>query len=496
MTEQPTSPESDVEDHAAEPERHGVVVGLLAKALDHRRLVLVATAIVLAAAVVAVLVSVDSGDEDRAVPAGTIPTLGNQLAETPPTTPSEPTDPEDLPAYSGAPLWTFPLPANVEDYDQPDLAVTDNGYVLAMNKQVRGLDKAGKQLWEYVPPEVDYITVRVTGPVVFVGYANPDDDRWPQPDIIIALDATTGNEIWREDEASLWSVTADTIYMSVCYGGQNNRIGDCQLSARDPRTNAVRWRVPTYASSRVVNDSGVLQAEPTPPHLLIGAYPTGAGDYTVSGHDPATGRKLGTGYGGGADAETARTVVAIDDEDDNPADGCRATLTGFAASGGAQTWQYAARTWKTNDGKRCARQPDSLNGGRLAVTTPDGAPSVLNVDTGAIEWSAPAEGAAIAASETTLLVASEQDGGGAAELIAYRVGNDKPLWQVPFTVAADDAKVAISATTAVVHYRSGEAFGYDLASGKAWTYGGTVQQATDTWIAVCGDGSCRGYATV
>lgn len=466
------------------------------------RLLLGAAAIVVVALVVTLVVTTTGGD-DRPVPSGTIPTLGGQFATPPPasTTPG-PAAPASLPAYPGDPVWTVQLPGAEDDADPPGLAVTDQGYVLEHREDVVGLSKAGDEIWRYTPPKVDYFTTRVAGPRVFVGYANPDD-RWPQPDVIIALDAATGKEIWRETEASFWSVTDDTIYMSVCYGGQNDHIGDCTVSARDPRTNRTRWQVATYASASVVNADDELQAGPTPPYLLIGSYPTGRDSFVLSTHDAATGALRGRGFRGkdgkvGSVADpTARTVVTIDDNDRNPADGCQAVVTGFSVSGAAKNWQYIARTTKEDDGRRCARQQDSYNHGRLGVTAKNGAPSVLNVDTGAIEWSAPAGGDALAASDTTLLVveADKNEDGAAAELVAYRIGNAKPLWRAPFIGAVDTSTVTITATRATVIDYAGEAAGYDLTTGNGWSYGDAVQQETPDWFAVCGSGTCRGYTT-
>ncbi len=460
----------------------------------HRRRWLVyAGAVAVVAAVVGTLLATSSGDGDaRPVPSGAMPTLGSQFA-TPPPAPdtSEPAGPPVLPAYSGAPLWTVALPRDGED--APDFAVTDHGYVLTDRTAVVGLDRTGKQVWRHVPPEVDYFTVRVTGRQVFVGYANAADDRWPQPQVVIALDAATGTEQWREVEASFWSVTTDAIYLSVCRGGQNNHIGDCQFTARDPRTNTVRWRIPTYASASVVNDSGDTQAAPTPPYLLIGSYPTGRDSFILSTHDPRTGATLGRGYRrqdgpvGSFDLATERTVTTTGDQDDNPADGCQAVLTGYAVSGAGETWRHTVRTTKGDEGRRCARQPVSLNRGRMGVTETNGAPSVLNLDTGAVEWSAPPTGAAIAASDTTLLVV---DG---TELLAYRVGNATPVWRAPFTGALDTSTVLITGTQVVVT-DTGEAIGYDLATGNAWSYGTPVTPVTGASFAVCDTGSCRGYA--
>ncbi|MFC4851998.1 PQQ-binding-like beta-propeller repeat protein [Actinophytocola glycyrrhizae] len=483
-------------DRAAEVDSAPARPDVLATLRGRRPLVLAAAAVLLVAAVVTTLL-VTLGDADRPVPPGTMPTLGSQFAA-PPTgqDTSTPAVPAPLPSFRGNPLWTLPLPPGSDEHDVPEFAVTDHGYVLVNDKDVVGLDRAGTELWRFAPPATDYFRAEVTGSQVFLGYRNPDEDRWPQPEVIVALDAATGAELWRETEASFWSVTTDTIYLSVCYGGQNNHIGDCELSARDPRTNSIRWAIPTYASSRVVNDSQEPQAAPTPPYLLIGSYPTGRESYVLSSHDPGTGATLGSGFRGpdgdigSVSTASERMVVTTEDHDDNPADGCTATLIGFSVAGADEIWRHTARTAKELDGKRCGRQPVSRNRGRMAVTTENGAPSVLNVETGAIEWSAPQKGQALAASDTTLLVA-ESAAEGTVELVAYRVGNAKPVWRAPFPGNVDAALVTITDTHAVVTRT--DAAGYDLKTGEGWSYGGVPAQDTATWFAVCDATACRAY---
>ncbi|GAB1510192.1 outer membrane protein assembly factor BamB family protein [Actinophytocola sp. KF-1] len=462
-----------------------------------RRLVLAAAALVVAAAVVATVVVITTGD-GRPVPGGSMPTLGTQYAAPSVGAPtSRPGEPAAPPAYAGAPLWNVRLPGEENEYGAPTFAVSDHGFVVQNDKALLGLDRSGAEVWRFTPPEVDYYTVRVTGPQVLVGYAS-DEDRWPQPQVIVALDAANGKELWRETEASLWTATTDTAYLSVCHGGQNNRVGDCTLSARDPRTNTIRWRVQTYASSRVINDSGSIQAAPTPSRLLVAAYPTGADSLFISAHDPATGATLGSGYEGSddrigqIDVATERTVVTVDDDDDNPANGCSATISGFALSG-AERWHHTARTAKEHDGKRCGRVPVSYHGGRMAFTATDGAPSVLNLDTGAVEWAAPPGGQAVAAAGTTLLVVDRPAEGADGELVAYRIGSGTPIWRVPFAGNYDHDPDLVTGDQVV--FTGQEAVRFDLKTGKSWSYGGTVAQTGPTWFAVCATASCRAFAT-
>lgn len=466
-----------------------------------RPLVLAGVAVLVVVAVVVTLVATAAGDDDRPVPSGSMPTLGSQFAVPPADTPSSaPGSPNIPPPYPGNPLWTVTFAGDENEYGSVEFTVSPHGYVLHNDDALLRLDRSGTEVWRFTPPEVDYYTVHVTGPQVLVGYAS-DEDRWPQPQVVIALDESTGKELWRETEASLWRAATDTVYMSVCYGGQNARIGDCRLSARDPKNNTIRWQVPTYASSRVINDGGGIQAAPTPSRLLVEAYPSGADTVHVSSHDPATGATLGSGFHdeeryGQIDVATERTVVTVDDHDENPADGCTATITGYAISGD-QRWRQTARVPKLSDGKRCGSAPVSYHGGRMGFTAKNGAPGVLNVDTGKVVWSAPPGGQAVAATADTLLVVEPAaDEENADELVAYRIGNAKPVWRAPFPSgdnAGDNLDPSLI-TRSQVLFTANEEIGYDLKTGEAWSYSGALAQSSAKWFAVCDSGTCRGYA--
>jgi PQQ-like domain len=471
-------------------------------ALLRRRGVLVAAgALVVVVAVVVTLVVV-LGGSDRPVPPGAMPTLGNQFAAPPtpeePPEPSEPstpsTAPVTLPEYPDGPSWTVQPSMAIDDADPPAIAVTAGGYVLAKDGQLWGYNRAGKQTWTAPAPKADYSDMTVTPTTVLVSYDNPNDDRWPQPKVIIARDTATGKERWRETEASFWSATTDTVYMSVCYGGQNNHIGDCQLSARDPQTNAVRWSVPTYASSSVTNVGG-FAALPTPPYLVIGGYPTGADTYAISTHEPSTGALLGRGYDGPdghslpVDDTSTRTLVSVQDRDDNPADGCNVTYTGYALRGATQTWSLKGRVAKRDDGRDCDVASVSINDGRLAITTGKGKPAVVNVDTGAIEWTAPANGTGFAASDTMLL-ALETTPEREQELVAYRIGTAEPLWRAPWA-SGSEATATFTANSVTV--RDYGAYGYDLKTGDPWQYGDSVEEMPGNLFTACAPDGCHGY---
>jgi hypothetical protein len=320
---------------------------------DRHNVVVVAVGLT---ALVAVLVAGDAygGPVRTSVqyPAGAMAVLGDELTpEAPPT--EQPSEPDDHPAVTDAePVWQVTLPSRVEPRS---ITTTSAGYVVRTRQQLVAVDADGERLWDYDLVE-SLDPAKVGQDVVLVSHKHPTDTRWPRPKVVVALDAATGETLWEEDEASFWAAFEDTVFMSVCYGGQNDRIGDCQFSARDLLTNTVRWTTSTYASAQVRNSGGGLRMRPVPDYLVVASYPTGNASRTITTIDPSSGQQRGAGFQGHQDAATApETLISIEDYDENPADGCTAELTGYRLGSGARAWQYTSLTSKRDDGRSCGR---------------------------------------------------------------------------------------------------------------------------------------------
>jgi hypothetical protein len=426
-------------------------------------------------------------------------TLGNQFSPPPGGEPTGAPDPPGRgPAVTAAePAWQVDLP---EDLRLTDLAVIAGGYLLRTREALVALGEDGEQRWAYDLDD-SYYDARAGQDVVLVSYEHPTDDRWPQPKVIVALDPATGETLWEEDEASFWAAVEGTVYMSVCYGGQHGRIGECQLSARDPLTNAVRWSIPTYASAKVINDGGDLAMRSQPPYLVLESFPTGHESRTITTIDPDSGRQLGAGFAGyHGTVMTPETLISVDDSDDNPADGCIVELTGYDLASGAEVWTYSSATYKEYDGTYCGDQPDrDTSTGRLAVTNEDGLPEVLDPGTGEVEWTAPREGLGLAASNEVLVVLEGAGEDGA--LVVYDLSRGDERWRVP-APSNDSPGVELREEMMVAYALntdySAVPVGFDLATGDAWTYlDWSVYDANfipgPGWLAVCDDHSCRGY---
>lgn len=153
-------------------------------------------------------------------------------------------------------------------------------YIVASDGQVAGIDRAGEVVWEHRAGGRSDDAPLVVDDVVLVVRDNPRDRSWPGTDHLQARDARTGELLW-EDDQSFPTGFEGTVFTSACTGDQDRMIGDCTLSARDPRTGATRWAVPTYASVMVrgvVGDAVVVEGHPegANPHLQLRSLATGS----------------------------------------------------------------------------------------------------------------------------------------------------------------------------------------------------------------------------
>jgi outer membrane protein assembly factor BamB len=458
----------------------------------------------LTAAGLVVVAGLVSGDTSRASPGGVdqypdrpMATLGSQFLPPSPLAQDGAGDESaaDRPGLTDdEPAWRLDVPEGVEP---TRVASTDAGYVvLSRLDQLVGFGQDGKQLWEYEHDPFD--DEKVSHEVVLASRDHPTDDRWPQPKAIVALDPATGDELWEEREASFWSLFTGVVYMSVCYGGQDGELGECQLSARDPLTNTVRWSVPTYASAQVMGAGG-FQARAAPPYLVVESFPTGHASRTITTLDPDTGRQLGARFDSlDGHAAFPDVLVSVVDDDENPADGCTATLTGYEVNSGRQAWEYIAATPKEPDGVYCRDQPDpDASSGRLAVTSGDGRPAVLDAGSGQVQWTGPKPGRGVAATED-LLLALEPSGEEGEQLVLYELSGGERRWRAAVPPGAVLDGAVIVDRTALTTWVGRGPVGYDLRTGESWSYTGRREYDPYVsfgpgWLAICLESGCRGY---
>ncbi|THV30831.1 PQQ-binding-like beta-propeller repeat protein [Glycomyces paridis] len=376
----------------------------------------------------------------------------------------EPGAPEGVGPYDGEPLWTT---AVEEETDQ--VAHVDQG-LLRLSDGRFTLERDGAEVWShewegYGP------AIGVAGDVVVFSERVDDfadeDYEWPGRQDTVALDLDTGDEVWRDREASFVTVFADAVLMTECTGEQQGRIGDCTLHSRDPADLSLQWSTPTYASARSL-DGGDWTGEPVPDRLLFESFPNGHEDRTVTVYEDGD-ALVTVETDAGADL-AGDTLVLYDDYDENPADDCTATLTGYRFGDAEPDWEVEAATRKNSTLSSCGGLPATGSGDGLLPLTLDGVPSVLDAATGEAVWEAPGEGQAIAVGPDALVVAAWEDGAG--NLVAYDTVSGEERWRASTNFGSGGRATILGDTlwlygdASMWGWSTYEVYAYDLASGE------------------------------
>jgi hypothetical protein len=373
--------------------------------------------------------------------------------------------PEGVEVYQGEPLWTAAFASDGEQ-----VAQVDQGTLRWVDGRI-ALERDGEDVWSYGWESYDP-EVGVAGEVVVISESldeiTGEEYDWPGRRDTVALDLDTGEEVWRDRDAAFVSAFADAVIMTECTGGQDDHIGDCTLYSRDPADLSVRWSTPTYASAQTTTDIA-WTGEPLPDRLLVESFPTGSDSRTVTVFEDGENllsvpTKVSTELSGD-------TLIVYDEYDDNPADGCIATLAGHRLGQSGPAWEIEAMTRKTADFTSCGGLPTvEARDGKLPLTI-DGVPSIVDVATGETVWEAPAEGQAIAlgaGADTLVTVDWESE---ADNLVAYDASTGEARWRANADFSSDDTTWAVGSTLWLYGYgewvsSAYDVYAYDLASGE------------------------------
>lgn len=406
-------------------------------------------------------------------------------------------EPVEAPEFDGDPKWSVSTPG---DDRTGSIRVLDDGYVYADREGLLArLDSDGETMWDAELDDGYGSSFAIAGSTVLISKNHPDDDRWPQPKIVTAYDIDSGDELWEEAEASFWTVADDTLYMSVCYGGQNDSIGDCTMSAREPRTNSVTWSTPTYASSQLAG-TGTHSASQTP-YLIVKSFPSGHASQRLHTMHADTGADLGFSMSTHKQTEAlGDLLVHFDDSDDNPADGCTADIGGFDPVTGETEWETTVYLPKHDDGSECSYIQDKTVGdGLFGWTDGEGMPHALDLSDGEIVWSGD-DAAEVVKSVDGSVLARLDEADADADLVLYDVESGATVWQTSSHGMGSGAEVAVGDDTlvAVSDYSEGPGIGVDLSDGQTWKYPSDdhdpYARLVGGELIVCEAATCHGYA--
>ncbi|HZE41308.1 MAG TPA: PQQ-binding-like beta-propeller repeat protein [Stackebrandtia sp.] len=396
-----------------------------------------------------------------------------------------------VPATSDEPRWTRDGDADTT------VSKIGDGYLLTTDTSITRLNAKGDKTWhrklkedseglgEGLPEDRE-----ANENVVVLSGDKPHEDSWPGENVTTVLDAATGEQLWKDSTAAFTALAHDTVYLSVCHGGQDGELGECMLSAREPTTGATRWTTAVYASTEVVGVS------PDGSKVEIESYVTGGNDRRVSVLDTASGRVRGAAFSGDDTSFITDDTLVRASDDDNPANGCTSTFTAWSIADGSRAWKRVVGVPKAADGSDCLGLSETPGeGDRVAVSTRHGRPEVLNLGTGAIEWTAPSRGTPVTA--TGDLLVTDQGGDEADKLVGYDTGSGKKRWTARIPTG-DRLSVSFQSKSLLVGSGDGDACWVRVSRAKGATasYPGSCAGSGPGWLATGpGEGVGDGTST-
>lgn len=490
-SDESTPPQDPLPRPASLRDAAAVTLALVRRTNPRTRLVAGVTAGVVVLAVVLTVVLTSGPGQvgpDVAVDTGrSVPLLDEQPVELPSEDEPEPDGEKNHPLVDDKPRWTS---NGLDAEDGAELFPVGDGFVVLgtiSDDTVLGLDAKGKEVWDRELEESDDSVDEeaiIGDSLVAFSRDDPDEDSWPGHRITEFVDPATGKKLWTDSQASFVELVGDAAYLSVCQGGQDGELGECVISAHDARTGAVRWSTPTYASTRVVD------ADPGGAFVVLQSHVTSGGDIKISVLDTGTGAVLGAGFDDAGSPLLAKDTLVRVSPDDNPADGCEATVTGWNVYSGSQTWKRKVGTPMEADGSDCDSLPDSYDG-RIMGLNGKGKPVVVNLATGDVEWTAPKKAEPVRATGKHALVTQGD------KLVLYSTGKDKKRWATP-DVSGYDGPGFVGGYVVSSRYE-----GYDeepcwvrvgIKSGDVEAYPGRCAGSGGDWLATIEDGEISLYA--
>lgn len=365
---------------------------------------------VAAAALLAVLLTGCSDEEPAAEPS---PTASTSATPTPTPTPAppEPTEP---------PLDPLTWESEVHHGQPIGLRRAGEEFLGIETRAVARLDAQGRDVWRRQGPRTDDFRGFVVQGVPVrsvVADGKPKGSAYT-PHRVEGLDPRTGKTRWTARATSRYVFADDrVVVVPSCTGRTDGVVGDCTLTAHDPRTGAVVWTTPTYGNveiTQVEGSTALVQTFPYGDEPRFVVLDTRSGDVR-STFDAR----------GGVLVSLVDGVLVDAGRDDAPASsGCRQEVTGTSLDG-ERLWTRSFKTAtqefekKTCDGFFAIPFGDEV--ALSALFSPD---LVLDPRTGTTLWKG-SRGEDVAGITAGTVIASNDDAGTTA---GYDLRTGEQLW--------------------------------------------------------------------
>lgn len=361
------------------------------------------------ATLVAVLLTGCSAEEPTAGPSASA-----SISATPTPTPTQPTEPPEPPVD---PLtWESEV-----HHGQPiGLHRAGDGFLGIETRAVARLDAQGRDVWRRPGPRTDDFRGFVVQGVPVrsvVADGKPKGSAYT-PHRVEGLDPRTGKTRWTARATSRYVFADDrVVVVPSCSGRTDGVVGDCVLTAHDPRTGDVVWSTPTYANVEQVQVEGST--------AVLQTFPYGE-DPTFVVLDTRTGEVRSTYDAGPRVFAVLVDGVLVDEgQQDRPvAQGCLQEITALDLDGRRLWSRTFDLTAEEYDEKTCDSFYVLPYGGRVVLSALFSRDFVLDPATGRTLWKG-ADGEDVAGITGGTVITSDDRAGTTA---GYDLRSGERLW--------------------------------------------------------------------
>ena len=320
-------------------------------------------------------------------------------------------------------------PLDAMDWQSPDhsgelreLVRAGRGFLGVEARAVARLGPEGEDVWRYESRESDdFDGFVVDGVPVAAPVADPEDERTYRPHLVHGLDPRTGEVRWTREATSAYTFSdGEHVVVPTCTGEKTGALGDCTLTAYDPRTGTAVWSRPTWA--------GVELAQSGDGYVVLQTFPTSSSPrYVVLQPDGTVRATIDLPEDGGI-LSPAGDVLVTDGPFDQPApDGCGRGVTAWSTDGQV-LWRRGLPEDQEDPGTCAEASAIPVDDG-VAVLS-DQVPLLLDPATGRTTWQGTVPGSTVyAASEGVVLddqTRGEQTGD--PRTVAYDSATGDELW--------------------------------------------------------------------